>query len=242
MTDPNPKRRWYQFSLRTLLVLMFLAAIGMSWFAVKLHQARWQREAVEAIGKAGGRVTYGFQITEDGLPVRAPQLPGPAWLRKLLGDDLFVDVVEVQAYGFRGFGDAELEHVEGLKKLRCIYLSETQVTDAGLEHLRDLTRLAVLYLEETQITDAGLERLIGLTNLKELYLDNTQITNAGMKHIEGLTNLEILFLSGTHVTDAGLEHLKGLTKLQDLYILGTQVTDAGIKKLQEALPNCRIMH
>ena len=41
MSDEDaPKRRWYQYRLRTLLVLVVLASIGMSWFAVKLQQVQ----------------------------------------------------------------------------------------------------------------------------------------------------------------------------------------------------------
>ncbi len=53
-TSPPNRRRWYQFRLRTLLVFMLLVCVGLSWFSVKMDQARKQREAVEAIRKAGG--------------------------------------------------------------------------------------------------------------------------------------------------------------------------------------------
>jgi len=39
------KLRWYQYSLRSLMLLVLLAAIFMSWFAVKIKQANQQREA-----------------------------------------------------------------------------------------------------------------------------------------------------------------------------------------------------
>jgi len=45
----RPRRRWLQYSLRTLLVFMVLASVPMSWLAVKMHHAREQREAVEAM-------------------------------------------------------------------------------------------------------------------------------------------------------------------------------------------------
>ncbi len=75
---PKPKRRWFQFSLRALLVFVLPTSIGMSWFGVRLHRVRRQRGAVKAIQKAGGWVNY-----------EEPEPWGPPWLRELLGDDFF---------------------------------------------------------------------------------------------------------------------------------------------------------
>ena len=50
---PKTKRRWFQFSLRTLLATMLAASIGLGWFANKFNAKR-QRDAVEAI-KTGFR-------------------------------------------------------------------------------------------------------------------------------------------------------------------------------------------
>ena len=75
-----------------------------------------------------------------------------------------------------------------------------------------------------------------------LSLAHTQITDAGLEHLEGLTNLQKLWLEGAQVTDAGLVHLKGLTNLRELHLRDAQVTDAGVKDLQEALPDCEILH
>ncbi|NQT16725.1 MAG: hypothetical protein HQ582_28465 [Planctomycetes bacterium] len=202
------KHRWFQFSLRTLLVFVLLVSIGMSWLGVQLDRARKQREAVEAIEKAGGSVLYGYELTPSGSSV-------PMWLRELLGEDFFFDVSGV--VGARhDFGDAGLEHLNGLTSLQGLYLDDMQVTDAGLEHLKGLTSLQRLDLEDTQVTDAGLEHLKGLTSLLELDLNDTQ------------------------VTDAGLEHLKGLTNLVALELVDTQVTPEGVESLKRALPNCYI--
>jgi hypothetical protein len=48
-TSSKSPRRWFQYSLRTLLIFVTLFAVACSWFAVKLGQARRQREAVEAL-------------------------------------------------------------------------------------------------------------------------------------------------------------------------------------------------
>jgi hypothetical protein len=44
-----------------------------------------------------------------------------------------------------------------------------------------------------------------------------------------------------HCDDAELERLAGLRKLQEVDIVDSKVTDAGIAKLQNALPNCKII-
>lgn len=45
MTTTKPTRRFFQFKLRTLLVLVTLVSLGLGWFAIKLNEARRQREA-----------------------------------------------------------------------------------------------------------------------------------------------------------------------------------------------------
>jgi hypothetical protein len=248
----KPKRRWYQFSLRRLLVFAMLVSIGMCWVGVKLCRARKQRIAVEAIVRAGGFVTYDFVM--EGSQPRVP-----AWLLRLLGCDFLFDVSKVS------FGDEALvTTLTHLPNLESLFLTDTQVTDVELEHIKGLTNLEVLGLAFTPVTDAGLENLNGLTKLRYLYLTDTQVTNAGLDNIKGLTDLEFLDLSGTRVTDAGLdslnalsglgvlglddtqvsdagiEHLKTFANLELLSVTGTQVTDAGVKELKEALPNVQI--
>ncbi|MBC8875975.1 MAG: hypothetical protein H8E44_41655 [Planctomycetes bacterium] len=63
-----------------------------------------------------------------------------------------------------------------------------------------------------------------------------------MEHLSGLSNLEELHLSHTQITNDELKHPEGLTGLEALDLQHTQVTEEGVKKLQEALPNCEIIH
>ena len=72
--------------------------------------------------------------------------------------------------------------------------------------------------------------------------DEISITDAELVHLKGLTNLQEINLNGTQITDAGLVHLNGLVSLKKLNLSSTQITDAGVKKLQQALPNCKIIH
>ena len=191
MTD-KPKRRWFQFRLRTLMVFVTLCAVACSWFTVRWQRARGQREAVEAIEKAGGSVLYDYQVDADWILTGVSEPPVPGWLRNVLGEDFFSDVVIVGL-------------LSGVGNDRVVYLKR-------------------------------------LTGLRSLSLKDSQVTDSGLEHLQGLTKLERLDLGRTQVTDAGLEQLRGLTNMRELLLYSTQVTDAGVKKLQEALPNCSILH
>ncbi len=171
----------FQFSLRSLLVLTVAVAIPCSWLAVELKWASEQREVVEAIQELsmrGGWVRYDYEDSPNQTP------SGPPWLRRLIGDDFFVNVSEV-SLDETSITDAGLEHLnlKALAGLHYLSLYATQVTDAGLEHIKALTELQFLYFHDTHVTDAGLEHLKGLTQLKELMLIYTPVTNAGLEHL-----------------------------------------------------------
>jgi hypothetical protein len=220
MTDSRPaisRLRWYQFRLRTLMVVVLLVAVACSWFTVKRQRARRQARQVQAIRVETdlGLVWYDYEVDADGRRLSAPKAPAPAWLVNLLGIDFFADVVSVTVIG--GGSDCT-------------------------KHLESLTELRTLELFNTRVTDAGLERLGGLTGLERLQLSIAEVTDAGLEHLKGFANLRELDLSGAQVTDAGLEHLQGLTNLVQLDLHGTQVTEQGVKRLRQALPKCDVYY
>jgi len=248
-----PKVR-FQYRLKTLFVLVVVVAVPCCWLTWTMEAKRRERANVAAIKELGG-VCMDCENPQDYEP------PGPAWLRSLLGDDFFANVVRVNLFDSRDtdaamthvkdltsltilflprsqISDEGLSNVQGLSALRQLYLEGTQVSDNGLKHLEKLTRLEVLFLEGTQVTD--LKHLAGLTRLETLFLDHTQINDSDLKHLEKLTRLECLSLNGTQVTDPGLEHLRSLKGLRSLWLHGCQVTDTGLGNLQRALPDCDI--
>jgi hypothetical protein len=212
-TTGKSKRRWCQFSLRTLLLFVTFCALPCSWFAVNMQQVKKQRKLIKTIQKMGGSVRYEYEL--PGIGSYKP--PGPDWLRKLLGDDFFANVGDVSLWGRR-------------------------VKDADLELLSGFPHLQMLSIQTRGVTDAGLERLKGLSRLRTLSLDRTNITGTGLDHLKGLTHLESLSLDETPATDAGLEHIKVLTQLQYLSLNRTHVTDDGVERLKRALPHCKIRH
>ena len=61
-------------------------------------------------------------------------------------------------------------------------------------------------------------------------------------HLKGMSELQSLDLAGTAITDKGLTQLKGLANLRLLNLKGTKITAEGIAKLQQTLPNLKIVH
>jgi Leucine Rich repeat len=195
-TTPKPKRRWLQFSLRTLMVLMLVLGCGFGWLGMKVKQAREQREAVKAIRAVGGDVVYDYQeFADDFVVLHAPKPSSPEWLRERLGEDFFHNVVRVNLHGPKVGADclAQLRSPLGdLRHLRRLKLFATNVTDAELVHLRALTQVTYLLLNESGITDAGLSQLARMLQLQELDLSLTSVTDEGVKKfLQGMPNCRV---------------------------------------------------
>ena len=181
--------RWrFQFSIRSLLVLVVVVALPCSWLAVEMKKAKKQKAAVEAIVELKASVYYDYLNDAN---FRDPRPLGPAWLQSLLGVDFFARVDRVFFYGSR-VTDADLEHLTALNELQLLSFAKTAVTDAGLENLKDANELHDLILVSTDITDVGLEHLKGLRTLRTLDIRHTQVTNEGVKKLQqALPNCKI---------------------------------------------------
>jgi internalin A len=257
-TATKPPRRWLRFSLRTLLVFMLLASIGLAWLGNTLLRVRKQRAIVTQIEAAGGRVFYDYQVGWTAKP-RDP--PGPKFLRYLLGDDSFAQVVWVDTWGSLGSTtsgeDSDLERLAGLPELNSLSLHSAGFTDEGIPHILNLVSLRQLALHDTRITNGGLERLsahqslsglrlygatvtdetmlgVGqLSKLERLTLRRTSVTSDGIKVVGNLAQLrELKIYEGPAIGDDGMEHLKGLTELESFESIKTGISDRGLASLQ----------
>ncbi|MCH8965041.1 MAG: hypothetical protein IIB58_08785 [Planctomycetes bacterium] len=92
--------------------------------------------------------------------IYATELSGPKWLRGLIGDEYFQNIIEIYLFG-HGVSDADLAdlaRLKGLLHLRTLTLESTGVTDAGLASLSHLYQLEELDVRggPYEITDAGM--------------------------------------------------------------------------------------
>ena len=194
MTEKR-RRPWYQFSLRTLFVAVFLLTLPLSW--LRFERCREQRAIVE-IEALGGSVVYYYPPSDwrD-----SKHLPEP------LRDFLFSGVYQAGFFP-QTIDDNGLRHLRVLDDLRILTVADNRITDAGARHLRGLTELIYLCLSGTEIGDTGLEHLREMANLTNLQLARTAVTDAGLEHLSGLTNLNSVDLNGTQVTAKGVEKLR----------------------------------
>ena len=252
-------RRRFQFSIRSLLVLMVAVAIPCSWLAVNIQHARKQKAAVEAICALGCSVLYDWDPdapddtgdpfrdesndpfgSDLGKSSRADSLQKRArtCLCRSFGQDFVSDVVVCDNLTGWQIGhhaplcDADVAQLRDLPHLQILSLSDAKISNAGLASLEGLARLTELDLKGTPITDAGLEHLGRLTQLEKLDLSATPITGAGLEHLKRMTRLRVLRFVDTNLTDAGLEHLQRLTQLETLDLCHTKVGNAGLEHLK----------
>jgi hypothetical protein len=128
-----------------------------------LNGIRQRAKAVAVIESVGGHVEYDFR-SHDGTywPNAVP--PGPAWLRRFLGENYLANVVEVQLFADRDMEpdkitDPEASQLAALTEAKWFVLMDTGITDAGLKHFKRLRKLERLDLEGSLVTEAGAREL-----------------------------------------------------------------------------------
>lgn len=204
----SKRRRWLQFSLRTLFVVMTIVAV---WLGMIMHKARKLRQSVDAITAAGGAVYFHHQMEQQKLDATPP---GPAWLRRLVGDEPFVTPFYVELRGPDVTDEFIAEHLRSMTSLEEVDIESPNVTDAALAHLRSMRHLHRLFLDCPRLTDAALPHVASLRELYRLSLNCPRLTDASLSHIATLPKLGGLELNSPHLTASGLDQLQPLKHLE----------------------------
>ena len=242
---PLPPRRFFQYSLRSLLVIVTVVAVIMAIFVAPTRTQR--------IGQDIQKMNGLYSLDET----------GPIWFRELFGrhvTDSF-DRSRMQTIGpFDGlkcvtFGDFAgslsphcglrdewLDNLAGQTSLQGLYLNGAPITDDAIFRLRDLPHLRHLELANVPIGDWGLVHISAFTNLVTLRLSNTRISGRTIFALRMLPHLKELWLDYTEVDDAAIPDLKELRSLEFLCLEETNVTFAGANDLEVALPKCDIAY
>jgi len=97
--------RWYQFTLKELLIFMLVSGLFFGWVGKKVMEARKQKVIVDWVYENGGVIYHDFLFDAKGKYIFNAQPPGPDWLRNIIGIDYFCNVEEVSFFTGREIHD-----------------------------------------------------------------------------------------------------------------------------------------
>jgi len=221
------RRRRIRFSLAALLIVITAASL---WLGRRSYLTHRQNEAIQVI------------TSVEGIVIEDEREIAPHWLRKVIGEEHFKDVVAVDFATNRGrksgsqdpkVSDEALANLSSLADVEVLELSHNEsVSDGQLKYLQPLRNLKTLYLYRTNVTGPGLAYLTDLQQLEVLVLGHTAVGDDGLAHVAKMPRLRSLQLENTTVTDAGVGHLSDLKQLETLSLKNTRITDTSVASLE----------
>lgn len=182
------------------------------------------------------------RLTAAGFVTDADVPPGPRFIRRLLGENVFANVEEVD---FRSMGSPgeppgplDLHLFQELPELKLVTLSSSQINDeliGQLSQLRELRILRLLGNDEERATGNGLRTLKAAGNLEVLTLSGEWVTDDIVAATPELKKLRALHLYRTpNVTSASFAAVATLPNLQELTIhRAEKIDDRGSEHLAE---------
>ena len=239
---PQSRRRWFSFSLRSLLVLTLIVAALFAWFGKYIIRSRIERSVVAKIQAAGGRVYYDYQLGFGGFD-KSPTPTGSRLTRYLLGNDIYATVIHVSFN--RPTTDEQVQALGKLENLTDLAIFGPEVTDKSVDDLLSLSKLRSLSMSSTLITPAGLARFSNLKRLQSLTLYGDTITDEHLHELLSFPSLQYLQIIRSPISDAGVKQLRSIKGLRSLDMFATMaVTDEGIKPLATLadLEQLRLFH
>ena len=225
-------------------MLLVAVTVLCVWLGFKVNAARRQREAVAALLKAGGHLSYDYQWIVD--PVGKPPFdhkwdydalpPGPAWLRGFLGEEYFREVIEV--IFTRAVSEADLKQIAKLPSIWKVYLPGTRILLEDSKESRPIedrdhavfegaVRLKYfLFDDASEVHGRGIRYLRNLKELLELRFRSSPLDDSAMENIGELTSLDYLEINNAKFTSAGFKFLRHLPNLKHLILSNTGFSDA----------------
>jgi internalin A len=238
-TWPLWRRPHIRFGVRAFMAIVIVLGGGLAWIVRRAHE---QRDAVDAVRRAGGTVYYEWRTTDPTeCIIYAGKPSAPQWLVDRPGFDYLGSVVDVSFHTHGPVSEDDMVKIGGLRRLEHFGLSGSGVTDQGMLAIANVGDLKTLDLTHNGVTDAGIAHLRGLNRLKRLRLQGARISDAGLTHLSSLGQLEFLDPRNTLISDAGLRQLKRMSQLKTLILAGPTITDDGIRELQNARPEMTVV-
>ena len=247
-----PRRRWFQFSLRTLLLMMLVFGCGLGWFTAKRRQAQqaWKRIADAekqdvTLYSAGDDVYYG-KISHQGtrfeqwLGISMPTPPECAKIslsrynsKEAISQLANFPVIADIRVNAVSISDDDFELLAGEKRLTTLYIALSSPLNLTL--LTGMSSLVDLKIVSSRcMTDDAVQSIPDLPSLTILAIRDCPITGANLSHLAtACPQLESLSLRNTKLNEHEMLELEKLSHLKQLDLMYTQLTDDGMAHLSE---------
>lgn len=207
----------FRFSVRVILVVVTLAAVGLGWMANRFRIASSNQRVVAELRGMNAHATL-----DNGTVPTSDNSRGLGALSRRR----ITSVVNVTS-------DDVLERMTSLTDLRRVGIWGP-VTDNGLANLQNATSLTELRIKSDQITVSGLRELTNAGGMEVLELSGKRFTDDCLLWASKFTGLKELHLSGPGFTDSGIKHISELRGLRSLFLGGTLVTNDGLADLSKS--------
>jgi hypothetical protein len=242
--SPKPRRRWFQFSLRTLLVVTVLFSFTAAWYGNNYLRIKRQREATSVCLSHGCYLSYsepskGEDIREyapfasAAIPAKPVHTTNSRIWEFMFGDDngdqLKLITIDVDQ-------DSKKVAIDSFKQfpnLKFIRLNG-KLADGKLlrQIVNNVPRLEMLALYEGDFNAEDIQALRNLKNLRHLDLVSRSFDDDKIKHLSELENLTHLTFNITKITSKGMEQVALLEHLEFLeFAMAGKIDDTAISKL-----------
>jgi hypothetical protein len=208
-----------QFSLRTLLIGVTLAAMAIGLLCVR-YQARARQ--VAELKNHGARISY---VAPRGVFSLLRPL-----VTAVFGHEAADDVAEVQFGGLTIFDfvtgspisdvhgeshDSDLLQLAAFSRLSRLNLSSSNFTNTGLKSLEKLIALKDLELQGSWVSDEAVQPLGRLQQLTTLRVRNSDLTNDGIQKLrESLPQCDVQIVAPEMIhLNSNQQHWPGDTTL-----------------------------
>lgn len=218
--DSKPQLRWYQFGLRTLLVLFLLTALAAAAVKWRISHLEFMRRREAALSLLSERFPAPLRPDFDASKLSYLNLDSRIYPEELYQVTYFPKLQWLKL----GRQDFDAQHLNCLKQLPELEILEVRgginggITEAGFAELGQLRRLKVLRLSGTNISPAGIEQLGRIPHLRELEFSTENLSEC-CRNLGRCRQLEKLSLSSQRFIRPGdLGFLKEMPKLRSFHL------------------------
>jgi hypothetical protein len=227
------RRRYFRFSIRSLLVLTAILSVVLAIIAVS-RQREQRRLTIQEYHRAGADIRFAYWTNE--IVELSTWRPREFGIQRIVQEAPRLRVLRI----YNQCDDEILNQISRLKHLEKLRIrdrtrsdQQVNVTDRGMASIARLKSLRVLEIIDCGgVTDAGMAFLSTLPHLESIEMPYSSIGDEGVAQLAKLRSVRNLVLNGTSTSNRSLDYLRSTSTLRVLFI-GSAVTNSAIEKFKQ---------